>query len=102
MPSPLNPSTGKMTNWSMSPEGSLGGAGQPSNQINNPIYQSDQSIQIRYRILSDQSTQIQASIHLIYLIFLAQRGATLELPDHPFVPAPQTPSFVITLSWHTN
>jgi hypothetical protein len=51
--------------------------GLPSDQINNQIYQSDQSI------------QIQASIHLIYLIFLAQRAATLELPDHPFVPAPQ-------------
>jgi hypothetical protein len=63
--------------------------GQPSDQINNQIYQSDQSIQIRYRTLSDQSTQIQASIHLIYLIFLAQRVATLELPDHPFIPAPQ-------------
>jgi hypothetical protein len=34
-------------------------AGLPSDQINNQIYQSDQSIQIRYGILSDQSIQIQ-------------------------------------------
>ena len=63
--------------------------GLPSYQINNQIYQSDQLVQTRYRILSDRSIQIQASIHLIHLIFLIQRAATLELPDHPFVPAPK-------------
>ncbi|KAJ0125824.1 hypothetical protein HZ326_31072 [Fusarium oxysporum f. sp. albedinis] len=36
-------------------------SGLPSDQINNQIYQSDQSIQIRYGILSDQSIQIQRS-----------------------------------------
>jgi hypothetical protein len=41
--------------------------GLPSDQINNQIYQSDQSIQIRYEISSDQSIQTQASVHLIYL-----------------------------------
>lgn len=61
-------------------------SGLPSDQFNNQIYQSDQSIQIRYRILSDQSTQIQASIHLTSLGWGA---ATLDTPDYPYVPAPE-------------
>jgi hypothetical protein len=56
-------------------------AGLPSDQI----YQSDQSIQIRYEISSDQSIQTQASVHLIYL----NGAATLEPPDHLYVPAPE-------------
>jgi hypothetical protein len=49
-------------------------SGLPSDQINNQIYQSIQSIQIKYHILTDQSIQIQASMHLIYLISLERRG----------------------------
>jgi hypothetical protein len=68
----------------------VGLPGLPSDQINNQIYQSDQSIQIRSGISSDQSIQIQASIHLIYLIFLAKRAVTLELPDHLYAPTPES------------
>ena len=60
------------------------GTGLPSDQIINQIYQSIQSIQIRYDILADQSIQIQASMHLIYLISLANRVTTLELSKHPY------------------
>ena len=48
----------------------MNNAALPSDQINNQIYQSDQSIQFRYGFLSDQSDQIQRAYDLIYLISL--------------------------------
>jgi hypothetical protein len=61
-------------------------AGLPSDQINNQIYQSIQSIQIKYGILTDQSIQTQVSVHLIYLISLERKMTTLELSDYPYFP----------------
>ncbi|KAH7462854.1 hypothetical protein FOMA001_g18404 [Fusarium oxysporum f. sp. matthiolae] len=59
----------RRSQWELldSDEEVLPSAGLPSDQINNQIYQSIQSIQIKYGILTDQSIQTQASVHLIYL-----------------------------------